>query len=419
MGFADRYLEKQDHRFCFIAPEEMPFTSMIVVIPCFNEPELAITLISLFECSPPQSNIGILIVVNDADDSAAEVRQQNKATLLQIETLKKTAPGWIKLYSIYVEKLPSKHAGAGWARKTGMDWAISHFNHFDHSNGTIVSLDADATVEKNYFQAIEEFFREFPNTVGATLYFEHPISNCIVPEAIIYYELYMRYYKHALDHCGFPHSMYTVGSCFAVKSGAYVAQGGMNRKKAGEDFYFLHKLIPLGEIGEVKTTTVFPSSRLSNRVPFGTGPSLQRYLNGNNDLELTYPLESFEIVKTFLKKIETLYSTKAQISSSFFTEHKVFQNFLTDNDLIKAFVELKKNCSSPEVFTKRFFHLFNAFVILKWLNYAQQNGYEKTNLLVQSQLLAEKFGTTPDKIPNDPKLMLKFYRNLDKTGRKV
>jgi len=419
MGFADRYLEKQDHRFGFIAPEEMPFTPMIVVIPCFNEPELSITLLSLFKCDSPLSDVGILIMVNDADDSAAEERQQNNATLLQIEELKKTSPGWIKLYSIYAEKIPSKHAGAGWARKIGMDWVISHFNRFDVQNGIIISLDADATVEPNYFLAIENYFQNHQKSIGATLYFEHPISNCIDPEAIIFYELYMRYYKHALDYCGYPHTMYTVGSCFAVKAGAYVAQGGMNRNKAGEDFYFLNKLIPFGEIGVVNTTTVFPSSRLSNRVPFGTGPSLQRFLDGNNNLELTYPLKSFEIIKSFLKKIETLFFNNAHISPSIFTDNMVLQNFLIEHHLMNVFIELKKNCGSNEVFRKRFFHLFNAFMMLKWLNYAQFHGYVKANLLAQSQLLAEKLGFLPEKIPDDPKLMLKFYRNLDKAGRKV
>ncbi len=35
-----------------------------------------------------------------------------------------------------------------------------------------------------------------------------------------------------------------VGSALAVKALQYVKAGGMNRKQAGEDFYFVQKLVP-------------------------------------------------------------------------------------------------------------------------------------------------------------------------------
>ena len=44
------------------------------------------------------------------------------------------------------------------------------------------------------------------------------------------------------DFVGYPDSIYTIGSAFAVRAEAYMKQGGMNRRQAGEDFYFLYKL---------------------------------------------------------------------------------------------------------------------------------------------------------------------------------
>lgn len=45
----------------------------------------------------------------------------------------------------------------------------------------------------------------------------------------------------------------------------------MNQRKAGEDFYFLHKFSILDQLGEINVEIVLPLARSSDRVPFGTG----------------------------------------------------------------------------------------------------------------------------------------------------
>ena len=67
-------------------------------------------------------------------------------------------------------------------------------------------------------------------------------------EAIMKYELYLRYYRLALEYTGHPHAYHCIGSAFAVRTLDYVAQGGMNKRQAGEDFYFLQKLIATGRM---------------------------------------------------------------------------------------------------------------------------------------------------------------------------
>ena len=41
--------------------------------------------------------------------------------------------------------------GVGLARKTGMDEAVRRFDIINNPEGVILSLDADCTVEHNYF----------------------------------------------------------------------------------------------------------------------------------------------------------------------------------------------------------------------------------------------------------------------------
>ena len=71
----------------------------------------------------------------------------------------------------------------------------------------------------------------------------------------------------------FPYVFHTVGSAMAVKALPYVKAGGMNRKQAGEDFYFIQKLVPSGGYFNLNSTTVYPSPRISFR--FHSGPELQ------------------------------------------------------------------------------------------------------------------------------------------------
>ncbi|MEZ4848575.1 MAG: hypothetical protein R3B93_08135 [Bacteroidia bacterium] len=72
------------------------------------------------------------------------------------------------------------------------------------------------------------------------------------------------------------HAFHCVGSSMAVRSIAYQKRGGMNRRKAGEDFYFLQKFIAEGTLAELSTTKVIPSPRASEKVPFGTGRAIKK-----------------------------------------------------------------------------------------------------------------------------------------------
>src|SRR5204862_3217619 len=117
--------------------------------------------------------------------------------------------------------------------------------------------------------------------------------------------LHLRYYIQALRYAGFPHAHHTIGSCMAVRAGEYRQQGGMNKRKAGEDFYFLHKIIPLGGFGDLTGTTVYPSPRPSDRVPFGTGKAVRENLPGRQIK--TYPLDAFLDLKQMIARVPKMY----------------------------------------------------------------------------------------------------------------
>jgi hypothetical protein len=418
MGFADHYLLKYRGDI-FIEPERFLNFDLVVVIPCYDEPEIGKTLQSLIRCNTYGIIVAVVVVVNSSVDSPASVVDQNRKTVAELELLTRQPVNGIHFNTLTIEKLPARHGGVGWARKIGMDWAVAQFNQIGKKDGIVISLDADTTVNNNYLQAIYNYFKNYREAVGATIYFEHqPLPqkqyNEKQEQAIVMYELYMRYYRNALLKAEFPNSIYTVGSCFAVKVDAYIAQGGMNRRKAGEDFYFLHKLAMFGFVGEINSTTVYPSSRMSARVPFGTGPVIRKYYEGDLSLETTYPLESFQILKPFFNSIDEYYYVGKKLLVNDFTDNKAFRLFLQELDFASQVIELVVNCGSPSVFKKRFFHLFNAFMVLKWLNFSVFNSFPRNSLLEECHHLLLLIGVNEKSIPDDPKLMLNLFRQIDR-----
>ncbi len=364
---------------------------IVVVIPCYHEPEILVTLASLATCGHPKSDVEVIILINHSQNASREIKAFNQKTKFEIED-------WIgeknsrKLFFHIVGPIEfqKKWAGAGLARKAGMDEAVQRFNLLKNSGGIIVSLDADTLVEENYLVEIENYFKKNTKHVGATISFQHQTIGLEGKhlEGILLYEKYMSYYKKAMEFTGYPYPMFTVGSAFAVTAGAYVKRGGMNRRQAGEDFYFLQNLVQQGIIGEINTTKVFPSARLSDRVPFGTGPILQKWMKGEEDLTKTYSFQAFEDIKQFFSIKEKFFRIeKDRFDTLMKNLPEPIQQFVEEDGFWFEVHDLNQNCSTLNSFKTRFFHKFNAFKILKFLNFSHEFYYPKVSLIEQIRLI--------------------------------
>ncbi|VAW24509.1 hypothetical protein MNBD_BACTEROID01-2178 [hydrothermal vent metagenome] len=388
--FAGKYIEKQ--KIVAIASPAMPpkSTSLIVVIPCFREPDILKTLDSLAECNHPNGKVEVIVLINHPEDALPQEVVFNKKTYEDVRYWHKVNHPFFTIPDIEPIPLPKKWAGAGLARKKGMDEAARRFNTLNKPDGLIVSLDADTLVDKNYFEEIEKHFQNNSTHIGATLAFRHQTEGVEpkLKEGITLYEKYLHYYRGALAYTGYPYALFTIGSAFVVTAGAYVKRGGMNRRKAGEDFYFLQNLTRQGTIGEIKTTCVYPSARVSDRVPFGTGPILQKWLDGTENLNLTYNFEAFARLKTLFDRKEGLYKiSELNYNRLLKSLPEPVSEFLIHDGFYSQLSGLNKNCSTLLIFQKRFFELFNAFKILKFLNYSHEKFYRKEDLYKQNERL--------------------------------
>lgn len=388
--FAEKYLKK-NRRTELIQAEPLHNLEMVVVIPCFYEPDIIATLHSLAKCQPPKADVEVIILINHSETSDDEIKLFNKNTTQEIENwIIKNNHEKIRFYAVGPIEFSKKWAGAGVARKAGMDEAVFRFNHLENDNGIIVSLDADTLVERNYLVEIENYFSKHLKFVGATIAFEHQNFGLKQKhlEGIQLYEKYMKYFKNALEFTGYPYAMFTVGSAFAVRAGAYVKRGGMNRRQAGEDFYFLQNLAQQGKVGEIQTTKVFPSARLSGRVPFGTGPILQKWMKGEEDLNKTYNFQAFIDLKQFFSIKEEFFNMNKNDFDALINElPKPIQQFVKSDNFWNELDDLNQNCSSIKTFNIRFYQKFNAFKIIKFLNFAHEKFYEKANLDEQFLML--------------------------------
>jgi len=405
MSLYDFYLKKYAHPKQLETVDVREDLNFIIVIPAIDEKHIIETLQSLQNAESPKSSIEIIVVINSSDHSPSDLVDRNRAYYEQVVKYAElnNSERWI-IRPILIENLKKKHAGAGWARKIGMDEAVRRFNTID-KNGIIINLDADTLVEKNYLREIEKYFSKYPKRFAANIYYEHPISgnsfDSKIYQLIYEYELHLRYNVQMLKFAGFPFAFHTLGSAFCVSADAYTKVNGMNRRTAGEDFYFLHKLTQLGSLGAINSTCVYPSPRPSYRVPFGTGALIKQSLENNRSHVETYAPEIYLHLKDFWSKLPEIYQKSDGYNLAI---HSILSDFLKQNNFENSIREIKANTSDYESFRKRFFQWFNGFKVVKYQNYATKF-FPKKGVLEFSSFLAK-----------NEKDLLSFYRKKDKNN---
>lgn len=418
MSFADAYLEKVSLDPSLEIHSPGKDLAIVVAIPACNEPDILRTLLSLFRCMRPSGGVEIIVSINAPASAGPDVIAQNHLTEKEVlDFARENTDQGFRILVSHVPLMRDRDAGAGLARKMAMDQALSRFNRLDRPGGIILSLDADTICEEDYLTEVEKQFRNKPDTKAFNICFEHPLEGESFPESvyigIIQYELHLRYYIQALRFAGHPHAFHTIGSAFGVRADIYAAQGGMNKRKAGEDFYFLQKIIPLGEFYEINSTMVKPSPRPSDRVGFGTGPVISRFQRGETTELLSYDPGVFLALKEFLSIAPSLF-THSQAS----IEH-VFGNFPVtlrehlSQDFIASMLEIQGNSARESTFINRFYRWFNMFRTLKYINYAHQHHYSRMPVLEAAREFLR--GTNPGcKLEGDAKELLLFLREVQK-----
>ncbi len=413
MSILERYLQKHNilEQQIYLKPSDA--LALCVVIPCYNEDTILPVLRSLANCQKPQSDVEVIVVLNGRENDTKEIFQKHCNIEEEFRYFShEYKTNHLTFHLIKQLNIPQKVAGVGYARKIGMDECVRRFLLVRQERGIICSLDVDCIVEQNYLVEIEKLFKR-KNAKACTIRFEHPLeghdfSNEIY-DAIAQYELYLHYHLLASRFTRHPFAYHTIGSAMAVRADVYAMQGGMSQRQAGEDFYFLQKVIPLDKFYELTTTCIYPSPRVSERVPFGTGMSIKKILNSETKKWLVYHPQAYVDLKIWFENVLNWYEHQ-QLDLMWNNLPETIRTFLTYDECKHHLYQIYHHTSNIRSFRKRFFRWFNMFQVIKFLNYAHQQTYTKLYVLEAAKqmlcLLEKNYDI------NNTKNALNIFRSL-------
>lgn len=290
-----------------------------VAMPAMDEADLAESLLRLNEQSLlPQ---GVAVCINqpqsyyqDGVPDHRRICEVNRRVHDQLQSLKAEGRFSFPLYIIdrfsETQAWDAKNFGVGMARKTAMDF-ISHRADVVDAD-VLVCMDADTVYPPDYLRHIGEQFVAFPQAQAMANPYYHLVDEVTdeVAAAMLHYEVYMRAYALNLRLTQHPYAFTAVGSSMACTCGIYRKTGGITPFKSGEDFYFLQKLAKTTQIITHSHSLSHPAARLSSRVFFGTGPALQKGLQGQWASHPIYPCALFESLQKIYASLPALFDTE-------------------------------------------------------------------------------------------------------------
>jgi hypothetical protein len=278
-------------------------------------------------------------------------------------------------------EMPVHNGGVGMARKLGMDTALGMFDYGRPSVKLLFCLDADTRVEPNYLSAVRRFFEKKRHS-AAVIDYAHPMNGePALLAAICCYEIFLRYYSLGLRAARSPYAYHAIGSTMVCTADGYAAVGGMNRREAGEDFYFLNKLAKLSGIGHICDTTVYPSARASHRVPFGTGQRVLRFLEGRRNEYLLYHPDVFAVLGRWLALMPAVTDCEMEfILDGAADIHPRLRFFLEENRFHEAWPRIRWNHRHADDLSRHFHAWFDGFRTLKLVHDLTEKAFPPVNM---------------------------------------
>lgn len=385
-----------------------PAAANFAVIPVFDENlQIYDTLASIKRALQysPQS-VSVILVLNEPPSATVLQQQNNRELLHSLEKNDGKYDGGLELgrnlfyINLLDKEIKEKFRTVGNARKCGFDGAIRQ------SDGKVTdkiffSLDADTVISANYFTRAFEYFVDNPQSAGAVFNFEHRLEeDKLLALAAMRYEIYLLDYAVKLHKSLSRYGFWTIGSAFACTVRDYLRCGGMRRHAAGEDFYFLQALRKVGDIGILKDAFVYPAGRVSDRVPFGTGPAIARQLKG--EYPGLYDQQAFDLLKEFFLTcrdctIEELAGDIYKLAPS------LLQEFFEQQDFANVWQKIVKNTPKEHAKLLESLHTYcDGFFILKFCHYLEETypADFKRQPLPTDEMLAEKLTELRSEVSN-------------------
>ena len=339
----------------------------IITIPCYNEYDYIFK--TLDSISKQEllllDNLLVIIVINNSENEIEEIKKNNHATYQKIIGEKYNFE-FLVVDSYSKERaLKNKIAGVGIARKIGCDIGLE----YSHSNSLLCFIDADTKINSHYLQSISSSYK-IHNWKAATVMFEHMNDEPKTIKIIKEYEKFLNRTSLLLEKNGSPYSYIPIGSSMICNVKSYISVGGMNTRKAAEDFYFLQELEKTFGVFKIKEILVYPSSRYTPRAYLGTSSRLLKCLNNKLTMDSLYYTDySFKILNQWL--LLALKSEKKSYKEILKECNSLDEKliiFLEKHNFKNAWKAINQAPTSMH-FKKQFHRWFDGFKTFKLLKY--------------------------------------------------
>ena len=370
---------------CF--PNDIYF-AYSVVIPAYKETSNFVSC--YLNSSLSQQKTLMVLVVNqpdtDPNKSPQQVLKQNVCALGETVwvngsyTLVKSNAGnsFVLLLDSFTQPIPEKQ-GVGTARKQGVDTVLALIADKKIKSDWICSTDADASLPDTYFDILAEIERDVSSKiVGACFNFHHECQDLKVHQANALYEQALRYYVAGLTYAKSPYNFFTIGSLLSFKAKAYADVRGFPQRSAGEDFYLLNKLAKLGDIAFLKDHVIELTARRSDRVPFGTGPTVNHIISLQEQQKdyCYYHPQVFILLKEVLFGFTTLFEHRQSLDHWLALLSPQAKSCLLSLDFerfIEKQISQQQKVANKIQFNKQLEVWFDAFKTLKFIHFAKNN----------------------------------------------
>ncbi len=355
---------------------------MVMVVPVCGEPAGFVD--GYREAARRAGRLLLIAVLNarvGADDS---VHESNTACIRELSSRFSLRAlgrgGWLgrdeRMSLLVVDRFtttrrfPSRH-GVGLARKIGADVALELIATGRVRHQFFAMTDADTHVPEDYFGRIAEID---PDCSAAMFPFWHAAGGTRgVDRATALYEVRLRYLQRGLQWANSPYAFHAVGSTMAVHALSYAQVRGVPKRQAAEDFYLLGKLSKIRPLIRLHGAPVRILSRVSDRVPFGTGAEAGKLARGN-ELELYHP-DCFEAVRDVMRVLRRLSEAPYVSGKELPTDvSPPVKDFLKSQGTLGTWHKFSQHAANPLARLRRFHDWFDGFRTLKLIHYVRDHG---------------------------------------------
>jgi hypothetical protein len=366
------------------AKTEDNWHGIAIVAPLYDE-DFTPTLVSLKAAFRFAAKQGLLqkkgetarvyCVVNNRASDSPEIKKRNGELLVNLADYCRETPrspgealSLIALDAATEGREIPEGEGVGFARKIGMDFALLE------GASVIACMDGDTLVSENYIEVLYNFMHSAHEVDAALTSFEHQTGVTEEAEkAIRAYERFLSDHRRKLEACGSIYYQTALGPTIVCTREAYMQSGGMNTRTAGEDFYFLQALTKTcygkGRLPGTLPATVYPSTRVSARVPFGTGQKIGEIIAGA--APPAFPDSVYEQIGGFIALMNNSIKTRgscAEISEKIKLQLPAVYDILIENKFFRDWGKIQQNAAGIETQQKAFQFWFDGLKIIRLIH---------------------------------------------------